>query len=122
MSCLRIKDYRGLTKLSPDQAQQLQQQLPFSTATAQLNSGYSIPLVGLGTWCVGLFDSLPCPPLAHAHNVLYVCTYAGRRARVRSVKQCLQLCAVATGTLIVHQSMATSTRYGMICLEATGFC
>lgn len=69
-SCLRIKDYRGLTSLTPEQEQlvaaaraaaaqlQLQNQQQNPTAAAQqlqvpaarLNSGYDIPLVGLGTW------------------------------------------------------------------------
>jgi hypothetical protein len=67
-SDVRIKDYRGLTALSEEQQQQLQ---AATAANAQalrkrkaagsytfvddmpavkLNSGYEIPLVGLGTW------------------------------------------------------------------------
>jgi hypothetical protein len=67
-SAVRIKDYRGLTALSPEQQQQLQtataaneqalRRLHASGSytivgdmpTARLNSGYDIPLVGLGTW------------------------------------------------------------------------
>jgi hypothetical protein len=60
-SCIRIKDYRGLNQLSPEQEQQLAvakaaQQHATAPAqqlvlpTAKLNSGYDIPLVGLGTW------------------------------------------------------------------------
>lgn len=63
-SCVRIKDYRGLTALTPEQEQQLaaaqakaaaQQYAtapaqPLVVPTAKLNSGYDIPLVGLGTW------------------------------------------------------------------------
>jgi hypothetical protein len=71
-SRLTVKDYRGLTKLTPEQEQQLAaarlaaqqhlyataaaQQLPAAlqtpTPVATLNSGYDIPLVGLGTWWV----------------------------------------------------------------------
>jgi hypothetical protein len=76
-SSVRIKDYRGLTALSEEQQQQLQ---AASAANAQalrklhaagnytfvddmpaakLNSGYDIPLVGLGTWwvCLHSIDS-----------------------------------------------------------------
>jgi hypothetical protein len=62
-SCIRIKDYRGLTQLTPEQEQQLaaaqvkaaQQHATapakqLAVPTAKLNSGYDIPLVGLGTW------------------------------------------------------------------------
>lgn len=63
-SCVSIKDYRGLTHLTPEQEQQLaawraaaQQHknvtaaaLQLQVPTAKLNSGYDIPLVGLGTW------------------------------------------------------------------------
>lgn len=62
--CLRIKDYRGLTKLTPEQEQQLAaakaaaaaaasspaQPQQLRAPAAKLNSGYEIPLVGLGTW------------------------------------------------------------------------
>jgi hypothetical protein len=77
--CLRIKDYRGLTQLKPEQEQQLaaakaaavaataaaealtaaaaaaesghaQAQQQLRAPAAKLNSGYEIPLVGLGTW------------------------------------------------------------------------
>jgi hypothetical protein len=76
-SNVRIKDYRGLTALTEEQQQQLQDA---SAANAQalrklhaagnytfvddmpavkLNSGYEIPLLGLGTWwvCVHSIDS-----------------------------------------------------------------
>lgn len=67
-SPIRIKDYRGLTALSQEQEQQLQAATAANEQalrklhaagsytfvndmpTARLNSGYDIPLVGLGTW------------------------------------------------------------------------
>ena len=61
--CLRIKDYRGLTQLTPEQEQQLAaakaaaaaanspaQAQQLRVPAAKLSSGYEIPLVGLGTW------------------------------------------------------------------------
>lgn len=60
-TCLRIKDYRGLRHLTPEQEQQLAAARaahttaaaqPLQMPTAQLSSGYDIPLVGLGTWWV----------------------------------------------------------------------
>jgi len=62
-TCLRIKDYRGLRHLTPEQEQQLAAARaahataaaqPLPMPTAQLSSGYDIPLVGLGTWWVQL--------------------------------------------------------------------
>lgn len=63
LPCLRIKDYRGLTQLTPQQEQQLAaakaaaaaasgpaQPQQLRAPAAKLNSGYEIPLVGLGTW------------------------------------------------------------------------
>lgn len=65
---IRVKDYRGLTALSPEQQLQLHQareqndrDLRRTQAansytflkdmpTAKLNSGYDIPCIGLGTW------------------------------------------------------------------------
>lgn len=65
---VRVKDYRGLEKLTAEQMDQLklakeadqQQRKQHSAAaaytfvddqsTAKLSSGHSIPLVGLGTW------------------------------------------------------------------------
>lgn len=61
--CLRIKDYRGLIQLTPEQEQQLaaakaaaaasspaQPEQQLRAPAAKLNSGYEIPMVGLGTW------------------------------------------------------------------------
>lgn len=63
-----VKDYRGLTALSQEQQQELQAATAANAQalrklhaagdytfvddmpTAKLNSGYNIPLVGLGTW------------------------------------------------------------------------
>lgn len=65
---VRVKDYRGMTELTAEQSEQLkvakeadQQQrrqhhaaaaytFVDDQATGKLNSGHTIPLVGLGTW------------------------------------------------------------------------
>jgi hypothetical protein len=89
-SRLIVKDYRGLTKLTPEQEQQLAaarlaaqqhqhvtaaaQQLPAAlqtpAPTARLNTGYEIPLVGLGTWWV-------LQPAVSACNLVSVAALAG---------------------------------------------
>jgi hypothetical protein len=128
--CVRVLDYRGLTHLSPEQQHQLDAYRAAAAAaaatahssalapTARLSSGFTMPLVGLGTWCVcappdsrpphAVLGNITLTPLPHSSPT--PACHTGRRAPGRCAPRCWPLCAVATGTLTALPSMATSTR------------